>query len=126
MSVTIAVSTTTTRTQVAEELEYANPPQEPAQPIFTNLRQVRQVFRQAVGRDQTSGDTPDHPFRGGPPVRNLGGPGGPQGPRGLGDPLAAPQQSIAMGNNMKPSGALPRIFNSTRERAEDFIEEVLA
>lgn len=27
---------------------------------------------------------------------------------------------------MKPTGALPRIFNGTREHAEDFIEEVLA
>jgi hypothetical protein len=31
-----------------------------------------------------------------------------------------------MGQDMKPTGALPRIFDGTRERAEDFIEEVLA
>jgi hypothetical protein len=131
MSVTIAVTTSTTRTNRQQELEYANPPEVPNPPLFTNLREVQQVFQQAVGRDQTSSDPPNQPFRGGRfPFGGPGGPGGPQGPDGPpgagGGPLAAPQQPINLGCDMKPTGTLPQMFNGTREQAKDFIKEVLA
>ena len=77
------------------------------------LNQVWANIRQTIGRQ---------PPRGDPEPPNPGGPGGPNdgGPNHLGN-VAPP---IIQAEDTRTAGALPQIFDGSRDKADDFIEEV--
>ncbi len=109
------MSTTITQiqmqTQQEEQLEYADP-LAITRPMNTQ-EQVQASIRWTIER---------------PPPRDLGYPN----PRGLGggglhnlnNAVGQPQAPIIPVGDTKATGALPQIFNGSREKADNFIEEV--
>jgi hypothetical protein len=77
------------------------------------LDQVRTSIRQTIGRQPPGGDSE-------PP--NPGGPGGPND-GGTNHPGNAAPPIIQAGDT-RTAGALPQIFDGSRDKADDFIEEV--
>jgi hypothetical protein len=81
----------------------------------TAEEQVNNMLNQAL---QCTGGGP-----GGP-----GGPGSPGGPGGPGQPAGgagAPQTVIPAAPDVKAMGAIPDKFNGNRQKAENFLEDVL-
>ena len=100
---------TQTTTRQEDQLEYEEPPRQ----AMRTLDHVRTSIRQTIGRQPPGGD-PEPP--------NPGNPGGPNdgGPNHLGN--AAPP--IIQAGDTRTAGALPQIFDGSRDKADDFIEEV--
>ena len=110
---TTHISTTMTQmaTQQGEQLEYAEPPRE--EELINTLNQVRASICYTIRRQPPGGD-PDPPNPGGPG----GGGGGPNLPNNAAHPLVVPIVDT------RTVGALPQIFNRSREKANNFIKEV--
>jgi hypothetical protein len=92
-----------------DQLEY----EEPLRPAMRTLSQVQTSIRQTIGRQPPGGDLdPPNP-------RDPGGPndGGPVHPRNVASP-------IIQAGDTRMAGALPQIFDGSRDKADDFIEEV--
>jgi hypothetical protein len=100
---------TQTTTHQEDQLEYEEPPRQ----AMKTLNQVRTSIRQTIGRQPPGGD-PEPP--------NPGNPGGPNdgGPNHPGN--AAPP--IIQAGDTRMAGALPQIFDGSRDKADNFIEEV--
>ncbi len=75
--------------------------------------QVQASIQQTIGRPL--GGDPEHPIPGGPEG------GDPNDPNNIG---AQPQAPIILAGDTKAAGALPQIFNRSRDKADNFIEEV--
>ena len=100
---------TQTTTHQEDQLEYEEPPRQ----AMKTLNQVQASIRQTIGRQPPGGDPePPNP-------RNPGGPndGGPNHP-GNAAPL------IIQAGDTRTAGALPQIFDGSRDKADNFIEEV--
>jgi len=96
-------------THQEDQLEYEEPPRQ----AMKTLSQVQASIRQTIGRQPPGGD-PEPP--------NPGNPGGPndRGPNHPGNVALL----IIQAGDTRTAGALPQIFDGSRDKADDFIEEV--